>query len=386
MYRSPKQTPPDYDLIIVGASFAGLVAARTAAHRGLRVAVIDTKKEPGARVRSTGILVKEAIDECDVPSALTRKIPGVRLYAPNGNHTDLTAPGYFFLATDTPAIMRWLAREAARAGAHLMFGARFTSAHTAMDRIHLHDLNISARYLLGADGAKSRVAQVFNLGRNTQFIIGMETEYEESPAVDPDFLHCFVDTKLAPGYLGWVVPGAGMTQVGLAVSDGMFASNRKPDFDAFLHRIDHRFAFWNSEVLRKRSGPIPCGGLVSPLSSHRVLLTGDAAGLVSPLTAGGIRLAFQYGRRAGAAIAHYLLDEGPDPGAVMARDYPRFTVKSWMHRLWAMAPPNVLLNATLFTPPMRALAKRIYFEKRRTNTIAPSKEQNGKDRWRYAGL
>ncbi|WP_375200887.1 NAD(P)/FAD-dependent oxidoreductase [Hyphococcus sp.] len=361
---SRQSLQPDFDLVIVGASFAGLVAARTAAHRGLSVAVIDAKPEPGARVRSTGILVKEAIGECEVPATLTRKIPGVRMYAPNGAHVDLTAPGYFFLATDTAGLMRWLAREAARAGANLMFGARFTDATILADRVHLHGLDISARYLLGSDGARSRVAKTFGLGRNREFLIGMETEYEETPSVDPDFLHCFIDSALAPGYLGWVVPGAGMTQVGLAVSEGPFGAPRKPDYEAFLKSIDHRFAFWNCEVLRKRSGPIPCGGLVSPLSTHRVLLTGDAAGLVSPLTAGGIRLAFQYGRRASSAIADYLLDGGPDPGAIMAREYPRFAGKTWMRRLWSLAPSNFLLNTMLFTPPMRALAQRIYFERK----------------------
>jgi digeranylgeranylglycerophospholipid reductase len=366
-----KPPEPDYDLVIVGASFAGLVAARTAAHRGLKVAVLDAKAEPGARMRSTGILVKEAIDECDVPAALTRKIPGVRLYAPNGRHTDLTAPGYYFLATDTPGIMRWLAREAGRAGAHLMFGSRFTDAERFDDRICLSGLGISARYILGADGARSRVAEAFNLGRNRDFFIGLETEYEETPTVDPDYLHCFIDSEIAPGYLGWVVPGAGMTQVGLAVSDSPFGKRRRPNYEAFLDRINSRFALWNCEVLNRRSGPIPCGGLVSPLSGHRVLLTGDAAGLVSPLTAGGIRLAFQYGRRAAAAISLYLLDGGPDPGAVMAREYPRFGVKSLMHKLWSAAPPNALLDATLFTPPMRALARRIYFEKQRSDRRLP---------------
>lgn len=353
-----------YDLVIVGASFAGLVAARTAAHRGLKVAVVDAKSEPGARVRSTGILVKEAIDAADIPSSVTRKIAGVRLYAPNGKHVDLTAPGYYFLATDTPALMRWLAREASRAGADLLFGARFTNASLADDLVRLDGLGLSARYLLGADGAKSRVAEAFGLGRNTEFLIGVETELAETPTVDPDFIHCFVDSALAPGYLGWVVPGAGMTQVGVAVSDSPFGERRLPDLAAFMRRVDPYFALSNCEVRSKRSGPIPCGGLVAPIAAHRVLLTGDAAGLVSPLTGGGIRLAFQYGRRAAQAIADYLYDGGEDPGRVMARDYPAFGLKTWLRRLWSTAPPNAMLNAALFTPPMRALAQWIYFQKR----------------------
>ncbi|MEL7487372.1 MAG: NAD(P)/FAD-dependent oxidoreductase [Pseudomonadota bacterium] len=366
---------PVYDLIVVGASFAGLIAARTAAHRGLSVAVIDAKQEPGARVRTTGILVKEAVDETDIPSSLTRKIAGARLYAPNGKYVDLFAPGYYFLATDTPALMRWLAREASRAGADLLFGARFANATLVDDVIRLHGLGLSARYLLGADGARSRVAQAFDLGLNEEFLIGMETEYEASPDIDPEVLHCFIDSALAPGYLGWVVPGVDMTQVGVAVSDGPLGAQRKPDFEKLVKRLEPLFGLSTLEVKQRRSGPIPCGGLVSPLSSRRVLLTGDAAGLVSPLTAGGIRLAFQYGRRAGQAIADYLYTDGADPGDVMAREYPRFGAKVLMRRAWSIAPPNALLNASLFTPPLRALAQWIYFHKRGSVRIGDSDAQ-----------
>jgi flavin-dependent dehydrogenase len=192
----------------------------------------------------------------------------------------------------------------------------------------------------------------------------METEFEETPTVDPDFIHCFIDTALAPGYLGWVAPGVGITQAGIAVSDGPFGEKRKPDLQAFLKRTNAWFQLWNCEVKAKRSGPIPCGGLVKPLSTRRVLLTGDAAGLVSPLTAGGIRLAFQYGRRAGQAIADYLECGGADPGVAMAREYPDFSRKVLLRRMWSAAPPNALLNAALFTPPMLALAQRIYFHTR----------------------
>jgi len=362
--QASKDTP--YDLIVVGASFAGLIAARTAAHRGLRVAVVDAKKEPGARVRTTGILVKEAAEEIDIPATLTRKINGVRLYAPNHQFTDLYAPGYYFLATDTPALMRWLAREAQRAGVDLLFGARFEGADYEGDLLRLHNIGLSARYLLGADGAKSRVAQHFGLGRNREFLIGLETEYAPFDAITPDLLHCFVDSAVAPGYLGWIIPGVDMTQIGLAVSPTLTGRDRKPDYNRFLSRIHPLFpGILDIKERNRRSGPIPCGGLVHPLSTRNVLLTGDAAGLVSPLTAGGIRLAFRYGRQAGFAIADYLQDGGADPGLLMAKAYPRFAAKTWVRRAWSIAPHNRLLNATLFTQPMLSVARQIYFQKRR---------------------
>ena len=89
----PETTRP-YDLAIVGASFAGLVAARTAAMRGLSVAVLEAKPEAGHRVATTGILVKEAADEIDIPHTLTRRVHGVRLYAPSHEHVDLFAPAH----------------------------------------------------------------------------------------------------------------------------------------------------------------------------------------------------------------------------------------------------------------------------------------------------
>ncbi len=71
------------DLLIVGGSFAGLVAARTAAMCGLDVVVLEAKPDAGARVATTGILVKESAEEIDIPRGMTRCVHGVRLYAPS---------------------------------------------------------------------------------------------------------------------------------------------------------------------------------------------------------------------------------------------------------------------------------------------------------------
>lgn len=118
-----------FDLVIVGAGFAGLAAARTAASRGLSVAVIDAKREAGARVHTSGILVREAIEEIDIPHHLTRRVPGVRLYSPSLKTIDLFSPGYAFFTTRTADLLRWMASEAREAGAQLLWSTRFEGAH-----------------------------------------------------------------------------------------------------------------------------------------------------------------------------------------------------------------------------------------------------------------
>jgi hypothetical protein len=90
------------DLVIVGGGFAGLACARTAALRGLRVCVLERRPAIGVRTHTTGIVVKEAAEEWEIPPRLSRRIAGVRLYAPSLRAIDLDSPGYYFLATDTP--------------------------------------------------------------------------------------------------------------------------------------------------------------------------------------------------------------------------------------------------------------------------------------------
>src|SRR5258708_32434226 len=111
------------DCVVVGASFAGLACASVLARDGMRVSVLEKKADSGEKLHTTGIIVKDAVDQValldGLPAELVHRINGVRLYAPNLRHVDLAAPGYYFLATDTPRVMRWLAERTEQAGAVL---------------------------------------------------------------------------------------------------------------------------------------------------------------------------------------------------------------------------------------------------------------------------
>src|SRR5262245_28396007 len=111
------------DCIVVGASFAGLACATALTRAGVSVTVLEKKRDPGEKLHTTGIIVKDALDQValldGLPAHLFRRVNGVRLYAPNMRSVDLAAPGYFFLTTDTPGVMRWLAGQAEAAGARL---------------------------------------------------------------------------------------------------------------------------------------------------------------------------------------------------------------------------------------------------------------------------
>ena len=228
------------DCVVVGASFAGLACATALARAGMRVVVLERKADVGEKLHTTGIIVKDAIDQIalldGLPSSIVRRVDGVRLYAPSLRHVDLSAPGYYFLATDTPALMRWLASRAVEAGAIIAHQTSFVTAQRTQSGFDLGDTG-TTRFIVGADGPNSRVAQTLGLGRNTKFLFGVEHEYAGVELDEPNRLHCFIDRRLAPGYIGWIVAGVGVTQVGLA---GRVQSGRLTATEAiapFLEKI-----------------------------------------------------------------------------------------------------------------------------------------------------
>ncbi|MHA1544437.1 MAG: NAD(P)/FAD-dependent oxidoreductase, partial [Alphaproteobacteria bacterium] len=138
------------DVIIAGAGFAGLACAKTLARRGLKVIVLERKRRPGLGIHTTGILVKEAAQNLYLPEHLTRKISGIQLYSPSLKSLTLQTSDYYFLTTDTPALMRHFSNEAETLGAEILYGTPYSFGTQTVKEIVLPSENLCCRYLIGA--------------------------------------------------------------------------------------------------------------------------------------------------------------------------------------------------------------------------------------------
>jgi len=362
-----RQRQCDFDLVVVGASFAGTATALAAAQSGLRVCVLERKHDPGHKLHTTGIIVKEAAERTllnALPASMTHRVEQVRLYAPGLKQVALAAPGYYFLTTDTPAVMRWLASQLREHGVELRLGCAFTQARRCAEGWHVANAGMT-RFLVGADGARSRVARRCGLGQVRQFLYGIEYEFPGARLAQPGALHCFISKRYAPGYIGWIAQNPDGIQAGLALRHDP-AHARVPDIDGFLLRVGQVAGL----PLRLAPGPtraglIPCSGPVWPLSRDGVILTGDAAGIVSPVTAGGIHSAWEHGWTVGRAIAAHVRDGGPSPERIAIDAAPRFRTKRALRWAYDRLQFDWPFDLLLHSPPLRWAAEQVYFHKRR---------------------
>ena len=99
-----------YDVIIIGASFSGLVCAEALAERGLSVLILEKKASSFATMHTTGILPMEALEEYDFPKELLHPIRKVALYHRLGSHTKqlhLQDKNYTFYGTKTNQLIHY---------------------------------------------------------------------------------------------------------------------------------------------------------------------------------------------------------------------------------------------------------------------------------------
>ncbi len=342
-------------MIIAGASFAGLTCAKTLAQRGMNVCVLERKENLRHSIHTTGILVQEAYDLLKAPEHLIHRISTVKLYTPSMKQLSLSSDRYRFYVTDTPALMEWMAEDARAHGVEIKLNVPFHSGTATAEGIVVNE-RLHARFLVGADGARSRVADQFGLGKNTRFLTGVEVEVRGIQHSE-DALYCLLDRTFARGYIGWAFPTVGgITQIGIACNDAA-----KPEINVMMDLATRWFDMTDASIVSRRGGLIPVGGVVTPFMRGNVILVGDAAGMVSPLTAGGIHTALHYGALVAYAIADHVQHGAPHPSKILAPLYPRFGYKHALRKLMDIGIPNAVMEATLFSRWFKQLANTVFF-------------------------
>lgn len=362
-----------FDVCIVGAGLGGLQCARLLGRKGLSVLLVDRKRSLSESVHTTGIFVRRTLEDFDLPEdCLGPPVRRVVLYSPQRRALKLESPLDEFRVGRMAELYQRFLDEAIEAGVEWWPSTRYMGLETESDSssiIHLETdgltRSVEARFVVGADGAQSRVARDLGLDANREWIVGVEDVFHQPPeeAGEPVF-HCFLDSKLAPGYIAWVVQDGTETHVGV----GGYAR----DFDAaaalekFRRSLSGIIDLEALKRTERRGGRIPVGGVLRRIAMKRGLLVGDAAGAVSPLTAGGLDPCMRLSSLAADVIAGFL---STGDAAALARYSgegfrSRFVSRLWMRRAISVVRQPLILEAfcaVMRLPVLKRLAWHVFF-------------------------
>ncbi len=299
------------DVIIVGAGLAGLQCARLLGQQGLRVLLIDRKPSLEQSIHTTGIFVRRTLEDFDIPAdCLGPPLRHVTLYSPSRRSMELSSPHDEFRIGRMGRLYTRYLDHCLRAGVEWMPETRYSGHSVLKDHlvVRLDSRSSSSwvktRYLIGADGSNSRVAKHLQLETNREWIVGVEDVLANVPLEGPPRLHCFLDPELAPGYLAWIAHDGEEAHIGVGGYPGMFDPVQA--LEKFRAGLSGIIDLRNATHIERRGGRIPVGGVLRNIANKHGLLIGDAAGAVSPLTAGGLDPCMRLSTLAAKVVGEFL--------------------------------------------------------------------------------
>jgi geranylgeranyl reductase family protein len=340
------------DVLVVGAGPAGSVAAIHLARAGRDVLLVDaaTFPRPKACAEYASPAIADELARLGIAGESWQRdavpIGGMRLIR-DGSAFDLRyadragrrRPAW---GVDRLRFDALLATAAATAGAALIEGRRVVAAQREADhwRVTVRggstEETLAARWLVGADGTRSRVARLMGVERSVVFPrrLGLIAHYEGNHGLTTSG-----EMHVGPGstYVGLAPMPGGRLNVGMALPlpAGASARSRYEAAIAALPKVAARLR--NAQRVTPIRGAAPIGHRVARAAGDGWLLVGDAAGFVDPFTGEGIYRALRSGRAAATAIA-----TGDPARAYLAERRRAFAAKdalTWLVQGMLAAPP-----------------------------------------------
>ena len=300
-----------YDVVVVGGGPSGATAATDLARAGHHVLLLD---KAGRIKPCGGAIPPRLIRDFDIPEhLLVAHATSARMIAPSDKSVVMPVGDGFVGMVDRDVFDEWLRARAALAGA--------TRRKGRFDRIERDDegnavvvfteerggaeCRVMAKSVIGADGARSGVAQQALKGAERVPCVFAYHEIIKSPVREDegfDGSRCdvFYQGQLSPDFYAWIFPH------GETASIGVGSANKGFDLRDAVARLRQQSGLAECETVRREGAPIPLKPLKRWDNGRDVLVAGDAAGVVAPASGEGIYYAMAAGRNAAEAVGEFL--------------------------------------------------------------------------------
>lgn len=370
-----------YDIAIIGAGPGGSTTATYLAKTGARVLLMDKAKFPrdktcGDALSPNAIKILEDMGLLDDLEDFGFRLNGVRLVAPDGNGMEAPVtqkqglPDHLYIAPRLQ-LDNLLVQNAIQAGVEFKPSLKVSDILVENDQVIVLGSNrkvagrFSAKAAVLAVGVSTPLLKKLGLmPRSPKFAVAARAYYENLAGLD-DLMEIRFDSAPLPGY-GWIFPTSATSAnigAGFLKRSRKLPLTAKGVFDKFLNHPPIQEIMENAnQVGAVKSYPLRMDFATARTFDDRLVVVGEAAGLVNPFTGEGIDYAMESGQIAAQVLLNQL--ERGNLSTSGLRNYDR-AIRARFQKifLWTMRMRGLYMNEWLLNPLVRAAQKEKFVEK-----------------------